>query len=123
VAGKTLVITLASNEKTYCVRIGDKLNVYLRGTDANPWLRPLVSSDALMPIPNPALTLASGVVGASFAAIRPGQVVMTSVRPPCQVTIPLGKGDLEPAFPVPRTYPLRFCAPAHRFSASIVVLR
>ncbi len=121
-AVKTLIITLASNEKTYCVRVGDKLNVYLRGTDVNPWLRPLVSSDALMPIPNPTLALARGVTGASFAAVRPGQVLLTSVRLPCQVTIPLGKGDLEPAFPVPNAYPLRFCAPGHRFSASIIVL-
>jgi hypothetical protein len=120
---KALVITLASNEKTYCLRVGDKLNVYLHGTDVNPWLRPLVSSDALMPTPNPALTLARGVTGASFAAVRPGQVLVTSVRPPCRVAIPLGKGDLEPAFPVPSVYPLQFCAPGHRFSVSIIVLR
>ena len=120
---KTIVITLAGNEKTYCVRVGDKLSVYLRGTDTNPWLRPLVSSNELVPIPNPAGTLARGVTGASFAAVRPGRVLITSVRPPCQVAIPLGKGDLEPAFAVPRAYPLRFCAPGHRFSASIIVLR
>jgi hypothetical protein len=96
--------------------------VYLRGTSASPWLHPLVSSDALVPIPNPALTLVRGVTGASFAAVRPGQVLVTSVRLPCRVTIPLGKGDLEPAFPVPAAYPLQFCAPGHRFSASIIVL-
>jgi hypothetical protein len=95
--------------------------VYLRGTIANPWLHPLVSSDALVPIPNPALTLVRGVTGASFAAVRPGQVLVTSVRLPCRVTI-LGKGDLEPAFPLRTIYPLQFCAPGHRFSASIIVL-
>src|SRR5271165_3601828 len=40
---KTLVITLAGNTKTYCVLVGDKLHVDLRGTDSDPWLRPLVS--------------------------------------------------------------------------------
>jgi hypothetical protein len=120
---KTLVITLAGNDKTYCVRVGDKLSVYLRGTDAHPWLRPLASSNALMPIPNPALTLAMGVTAASFAAVRPGQVLVTSVRTACQIAIPPGKGDIEPAFPVPAVYPLRLCAPTHRFSASIIVLR
>jgi hypothetical protein len=33
------------------------------------------------------------------------------------------KSGLEPAFPLPRTYPLRFCGPGHRFSVSIIVLR
>lgn len=121
-AVNTLVITLASNGKTYCVRVGDKLDVYLRSTDANPWLQPLVSSDALMPIPNPELSLVRGLTGASFAAVRSGQVLLTSVRPPCGIAIPLLKGDLEPAFPVAKAYPLRFCAPVRRFSASIIVL-
>ena len=120
---KTLVITQAGNGKTYCVRVGDKLSVYLRGTDAHPWLRPLADSNVLMPIPNPALTLARGVAAASFAAVRTGQVLVTSVRLPCQIAIPPGKGDIEPAFPVHAVYPLRLCAPTHRFSVSIIVLR
>jgi hypothetical protein len=121
-AVKTLVITLAGNGKTFCVRAGGKLSVYLRSADSHLWLRPLASSSALVPKPNPAGTLARGVTGASFAAARPGQALVTSVRPPCQTTIP-AKGELEPAFPLPGTYPLRFCAPGHRFSASIIVVR
>ena len=122
-AGKALIITLAGNEKTYCVRVGNTLQVYLRCTGPDRWLRPLVSSSAVVPIPGTARTLAKGVTAASFAAVRPGQVIMTSVRPPCQIAVPLGKGDLEPAFPVPKAYPLRDCAPGRRFSASIIVLR
>jgi hypothetical protein len=121
-AVKTLVITLAGNGKTYCVRIRGKLSVYLRSADAHLWLRPLVSSGALKPVPNPAGTLARGVTGAAFAAVRPGQALVTSVRPPCQTTI-TAKGELEPAFPLPGAYPLRFCGPGHRFSASIIVVR
>jgi hypothetical protein len=120
---KTLVITLAGNDRTYCVRVGDKLSVYLRGTAAHPWQRPLASSNALMPIPDPALTLARGVTAASFAAARPGQVLVTSVRLPCRISTPPGKGGIEPAFPVPAVHPLPWCGPTHRFSASVIVLR
>ncbi len=117
----TLAITLASNARTYCVRVGDKLRVDLRGTDSNPWLRPLVSGNALTPIPG--TVKANGVTSASFAAVQPGRAIMTSVRPPCQVAVPSAKHELEPAFPLPKTYPLRSCAPGHRFSALVIVRR
>src|SRR5450755_997253 len=39
--GKTFVVTLAGNQKTYCVRVGDTLRVYLRGAGPGRWLRPL----------------------------------------------------------------------------------
>ena len=42
---RTLVITLAGNARTYCVRVGDMLHVDLRGTAPDPWLRPLVSGN------------------------------------------------------------------------------
>jgi hypothetical protein len=118
---KTLVITLAGNAKTYCVRVGGKLRVDLRGTASNPWLRPLVSGNALVAIPG-AVT-AKGITGASFAAVQPGRVIMTSVRPPCQVAVPSAKHEFEPAFPLPKTYPLWSCAPGHRFSALVIVRR
>jgi hypothetical protein len=118
---KTLVITLAGNAETYCVRVGDKLRVDLRGTASNPWLRPLASGDALVPIPG-AVT-AGAVTSASFAAVLPGRVTVTSVRPPCQVAVPSGKSELEPAFPLPKVYPLKSCPPGHRFSALVIVRR
>ena len=31
------------------------------------------------------------------------------------------RDGILPDNPVPKTYPLRFCAPAHRFSVSILV--
>ena len=111
-AARTLVITLAGNGKTYCARVGDTLRVDLRGTGSSPWLRPLVSGDAVVP-----------VTGASFAAVRPGRVIVTSVRPPCRVAVSSAKNELEPAFPLPKVYPLRFCASGHRFSALVIVRR
>ena len=118
---RTLVITLAGNAETYCVTVGDKLRVDLRGTASNPWLRPLASGDALAPIPG-AVT-AGAVTSASFAAVLPGRVTMTSVRPPCQVAVPSRKNELEPAFPLPTVYPLKSCPPGHRFSALVIVQR
>jgi hypothetical protein len=120
-AARTLVITLAGNAETYCVRVGDRLRVDLRGTASNPWLRPLASGDALVPVPG-AVT-AGAVTSASFAAVLPGRVTMTSVRPPCQVTVLSGKNELEPAFPLPRVYPLKSCPPGHRFSVLVIVQR
>ena len=118
---ETLVITLAGNAKAYCVRVGGRLRVDLRGTDSDPWLRPLASGDALVPIPG-AVT-AGAVTSASFAAVQPGRVTMTSVRPPCQVAVPSGKNELEPAFPLPKVYPLKSCPPGHRFSVLVIVQR
>jgi hypothetical protein len=118
---RTLVITLVGNGKTYCARVGDTLRVALRGTGSSQWLRPLVSGDAVVPVPGAATD--EGVTGASFAAVRPGRVIMTSVRPPCRVAVPSAKDELEPGFPLPKVYPLRFCAPGHRFSALVIVRR
>jgi len=118
---RTLVITLAGNAKAYCARVGDRLRVDLRGTDSDRWLRPLASGDALVPIPGS--VTAGAVTSTSFAAVRPGRVIMTSVRPPCQVTVPFGKNELEPADPLPSVYPLKSCPPGHRFSILVIVRR
>lgn len=118
-AGKTLVITLAGNAETYCARVGDTLHVDLRGTGSHPWLRPLITGNALVAMPSAGL--AKGVTHASFAAVRPGRVTVTSVRPPCQAPVPTAKNEFEPAFPLPKVYPLRSCPPGHRFSALVIV--
>ena len=118
---KTLVITLAGNAETYCVTVGDKLRVDLRGTASDPWLRPLASGDALVPVPG-AVT-AGADTSALFAAVLPGRVTMTSVRPPCQAAVPPGKNELEPAFPLPTVHPPKSCPPGHRFSALVIVQR
>jgi hypothetical protein len=119
----TITITLAGNQKTYTLRVGDRLRVYLRGTSAQRWLPPLASGIAVAPIADPAGTLQIGVTGGSFTAVRPGRAIVTSVRPPCKVPIPQGKGDVEPAFPLHKAYPLQDCPPGRQFSASINVLR
>jgi len=118
-AARTLVITLAGNAETFCVRVGDTLRVNLRGTGPDLWLRPLISGNALVAMPSAGM--AQGVTHASFAAVRPGRVIVTSVRPPCQVAVPTAKNEFEPAFPLPKAYPVRSCPPGHRFSALVIV--
>lgn len=120
-AAKTLVITLAGNAETYCVPVGDRLRVDLRGTASDPWLRPLASGDALVPIPG-AVT-AGTITSALFAAVQPGRVTITSVRPPCRVAVPPRKNELEPASPLPTAYSLTSCPPSTRFSTLVIVQR
>jgi hypothetical protein len=116
-------ITQADNGKTFCVRVGDTVAVLLHSGDSHLWLPPLASGSALKPVPSGEASLVRGVTGAWFSAVRPGQVFVTSVRPPCKVAVTAGKGGLQPSDPLPKSYPLRFCGPGHRFSVSIVVAR
>jgi hypothetical protein len=95
--------------------------VYLRGTVARPWLEPLASNDVLAGVPNGAFSLAAGLTGASYAAARPGQVLITSIRRPCNAML-MGKNEAEPIGPVPRVYPFRGCPPMDRFSITVIVL-
>ena len=115
------VLTLASNGKTYCVKVGETFDVSLRGTVASRWLVPLASSDAIKPVPNGALSLIAGLTGESFAGVRSGRVFITSLRPPCTGAF-AQKNEIEPAFPLPKTYPLHACAPQRRFSVTVVVV-
>lgn len=118
-------ITQADNGETFCVKVGARVTVLLHSRDSSLWLAPLASGGVLKPVPSGMASLVKGVTGAWYAAVRPGHVLVTSVRPPCHTAISAsgGKGGLEPADSVPRSYPLRFCAPGHRFSVSIVVAR
>jgi hypothetical protein len=115
-------LTVAGNGGTYCIRVGERFNVYLRGTLASRWLEPLASSNVIVGVPNGAMSLIAGLTGASFAGARPGHVFITSVRLPCPGAV-VQKNVAEPAGPVPKTYRLTACAPQHRFSVSIIVLR
>ena len=114
-------LTLASNGRTYCIRLGEHFSVFLRGTLASRWLEPLASSNVIVGAPNGAMSLVASLTGASFAGARLGRALITSVRPPCSGPI-MQKNELEPNRPVPRTYRLLACAPQRRFSVSIIVL-
>ena len=115
-------LTVASNGGTYCIRVGERFSVYLRGTLASRWLEPLASSNVIVAVPNGMLSLVAGLTGESFAGARPGTVMITSVRLPCPGAV-VQKNVAEPAGPVPKTYRLGACAPDRRFIVSIIVLR
>jgi hypothetical protein len=122
-AGRTVVVTLAGNGKTYCVRVDDTLRVYLPATGTGRWQQPLVSGGgAVVTAPGAGYTPTGGTRG-SFAAVRPGRVIMTSVLSPCQYTVQVWKNVAEPAEPLPTAYAHRECPPDHRFSALILVRR
>jgi hypothetical protein len=121
-SGQLLVITMVGNGKTYCMRVGQQVEVQLRGTRSRPWLAPLASSTVLKPVPNGELSLVAGLTEGWFAGARAGQAFITSIRPPCKGTIRYSKNELQPAFPLPKLYPLRSCAPDSRFSVTLVVV-
>jgi hypothetical protein len=120
--GQVLLITMAGDGKTYCVRVSRQVEVQLRGTRSSHWLAPLASSNALRAVPHGELSLVAGLTEEWFTAVRPGQVLITAVRPPCQGSIWKRESGIEPADPLPQVYPLRACAPERRFSVSIVVV-
>jgi hypothetical protein len=115
-------LTLASNGKTYCIRVGEKFDVYLAGTVSSRWMPPLASSDVVKAVPNGAGSLIAGLTLESFVAVRPGQVLITSIRPACSAGV-TARNEAEPKYPLPQVYPLRSCPPTGRFSVSITVVR
>jgi hypothetical protein len=119
-AGKSLVLTMTSKGKTICVRVGTRLEVILHGTRSQPWKEPVATGHVLTGVPNGAFSLPVGITAASYAAARPGQSLIVSIRPPCQVPV---KNEAQPAFPLPGPYPTRLCSPDRVFVVTIIVLR
>ncbi len=121
-SGQLLVITMAGNGKTYCMRVGEQVEVQLRGTRSSPWLQPLASSSVLTPVPTGELSLVAGLTEGRFAGVRAGQVLITSIRPPCPGSTGYSKNYAQPIGPLPKVYPLKACAPDSRFGVSLVVV-
>jgi hypothetical protein len=65
------------------VRRGTAVQVFLKGSPAHRWSAIRASGTALEPHANGRMMLALGVTGASFLAMRPGTVTLTSFREPC----------------------------------------
>jgi hypothetical protein len=121
-SGQLLVITMAGNGKTYCMRVGEQVEVQLRGSTSSPWLEPLASSSVLRSVPNGELSLVAGLTEGRFAGVRAGQVLITSIRPPCRGSTEYSKNYIQPVGPLPKVYPLQACAPDSRFGVSLVVV-
>ena len=78
-----ITITYADNGQTLCVRRGTAVQVFLKGSPTAKWSAIRASSTALKPHASGRMMLALGVTGASFLAVRPGTVTLTSFRHPC----------------------------------------
>jgi hypothetical protein len=86
--GRTLTLTLTDGSRSFCVKQGTGVLIYLRGTAIDRW-GPLKSSSAvLVPSANGHLSLAVGVTGGYFVAAQPGSAVITSARSRCGSVVP-----------------------------------
>src|SRR5947209_879575 len=72
------MITQAGSGKTYCVRVGDQVAIFLRSTRPDRWLEPLASGHVLEAVPNGAGSLIAGATAIWYRAGRPGRSVVTS---------------------------------------------
>ncbi len=81
--GRTLTLGNADNSRSFCVRRGTGVLIYLHGTATARWSTLRSSSAALVPSANGHLMLARGVTGGYFIAAQPGSAVISSARPRC----------------------------------------
>jgi hypothetical protein len=80
---RLVTITFTDNGQTLCVRPGTALQVFLKGIPPHKWAVIRASGTALAPRANGRMTLALGVTGASFEAVRRGTAVITSLMQTC----------------------------------------
>ena len=81
--GSTLTLGSRDSGSTYCLRVGQRVIVYLQGSPAHMWAPIRSDSSALRAAPNGSLMLMRGVTGAAFTAVRPGIAHISSARPVC----------------------------------------
>jgi hypothetical protein len=80
---RTLTLSARDNGRSFCIRPGIGVLVYLKGTPQLKWDALKSSSAAMVPAANGHLTLALGVTGGYFVAAHPGVAALTSTRSPC----------------------------------------
>ncbi len=80
---RTLTLSADDNGRSFCIRQGIGVLVYLKGTPQLKWDALKSSSAAMVPTANGHLALALGVTGGYFVAAHPGVAALTSTRSPC----------------------------------------
>ncbi|HUZ36458.1 MAG TPA: hypothetical protein VMV17_09020 [Streptosporangiaceae bacterium] len=80
---RTLTLTASDSGRSFCIRPGTGVLIYLKGTRSLMWTALKSSSGALVPRPNGHLMLALGVTGGYFVAVKPGLAAISSERSPC----------------------------------------
>jgi len=81
--GHVLTLGAGDTGRSFCVRPGTGVLVYLKGTPELKWAALRSSSAALVPRANGHLALALGVTGGYFVAAQPGVAAITSSRSSC----------------------------------------
>jgi hypothetical protein len=84
-SGETGVLTLrnSSNGDTFCVRAGERLDVYLTGAPGRMWASIQSDSRSVLAMTHGQLTLPVGETGAFFAALHQGIAHLSSARQVC----------------------------------------
>jgi hypothetical protein len=96
-AHRTLTLGAGDNGRSFCIRPGTGVLVYLRGTPTHKWDPLKSSSAAMVPTANGHLALVLGVTGGYFVASHPGVAAITSTRNPCgPVATPTGPTTSNP---------------------------
>lgn len=78
-----ITLTAHDNGKTYCIRRGTGVQIYLKGTPVLKWTDLKSHSTAMVPRANGHMMLALGVTGGFFVAEHKGVAVITASRNPC----------------------------------------
>lgn len=81
--GRVLTLGAGDTGRSFCVKPGTGVLVYLRGTPELKWAALRSSSDSLVLRANGHLALALGVTGGYFVAAQPGVAAITSSRSSC----------------------------------------
>ena len=81
--GHVLTLRAGDTGRSFCVKPGTGVLIYLKGTPELKWAALRTSSAALVPRANGHLALALGVTGGYFVAAQPGVAAITSSRSSC----------------------------------------
>jgi len=81
--GRVLTLGAGDTGRSFCIKPGTGVLIYLRGTPALKWAALRSSSAALVPKANGHLALALGVTGGYFVAAQRGVAAITSSRSAC----------------------------------------
>jgi hypothetical protein len=76
------ILTLSNGDsgRSFCIKRGTGVLIYLKGTPTAKWATLKSSSAAMVPSANGHLALAIGVTGGYFVAAKPGVAAITSSR-------------------------------------------
>jgi hypothetical protein len=85
---RTLTLSAGDSGRSFCVRPGVGVLIYLKGTPTARWAALKSSSPAMVPTANGHLALAVGVTGGYFVAAHPGTAAITSSRSRCAPPAP-----------------------------------